>query len=166
MNRDKPVNKFNAVNRQSETDSRHQVAAAGGVLFRVIDDQAEVLLIHRKNVWDLPKGKLDKGESIAYCAAREVSEETGSGQPLIVMELLRTFHRYEENGMHIDKTTHWFAMITQSRNFIPQSEEGIDDIRWLPLDEAEELVGYDNLKEVLQKFRAVLNASHHTTNLT
>ena len=34
-------------------------------------------MIFRRGKWDLPKGKLDKGEKIEDCAVREVEEETG-----------------------------------------------------------------------------------------
>src|ERR1700730_7271010 len=50
------------------------ILAAGGL---VMDQHKQVLLIHRKGKWDLPKGKLDKKESLEACALREVKEETG-----------------------------------------------------------------------------------------
>ncbi len=50
------------------------VTAAGGL---VENEKGEVLLIFRRGKWDLPKGKLDPGETIEQCAVREVEEETG-----------------------------------------------------------------------------------------
>ena len=57
------------------------ITAAGGVVFSVTERKPAVLLIHRNAVWDIPKGKLEKGESVAMCAAREVAEETGAELP-------------------------------------------------------------------------------------
>ena len=54
------------------------IIAAGGVVFRIEHEVVSILLIFRNGVWDLPKGKLEKGESIEMCASREVSEETGT----------------------------------------------------------------------------------------
>jgi hypothetical protein len=53
------------------------IKAAGGVVFK----GDKMLLMFRRGVWDLPKGKLDNGESSRQGAAREVQEETGSAQP-------------------------------------------------------------------------------------
>ena len=50
------------------------VVAAGGL---VQNEKKEILLIFRRGKWDLPKGKLDKGEKLEVCAIREVEEETG-----------------------------------------------------------------------------------------
>ncbi|MEX0778562.1 MAG: NUDIX hydrolase [Balneolales bacterium] len=134
------------------------ILAGGGVLFRLINGEPEVLLIHRKNLWDLPKGKLDSGESIAHCAIREVAEETGSALPMVVRELTSTYHQYQENKFIINKTTHWYLMITLSDSFTPQIEEDIDEIRWVPLGEAEKKVGYNNLRKVLQEVKSTFRS--------
>ena len=51
-----------------------KIIAAGGL---VTNKHNELLMIFRRAKWDLPKGKLDEGESIEACAVREVEEETG-----------------------------------------------------------------------------------------
>ncbi|MEX0773752.1 MAG: NUDIX hydrolase [Balneolales bacterium] len=146
--------------KDPELRHRYSISAGGGVVFRLVNGKVEILLIHRRNLWDLPKGKLNSGESIAHCAAREVSEESGAELPMIVKKLTSTIHQYEEDGLEIEKITHWYAMLTRSKSFTPQKEEDIDEIRWVFLDEAIDLVGYDNLKIVLQKFKeAFINYS-------
>lgn len=147
------INKPSPIIKKKDQGREHQITAGGGVVFRLMNNNPEVLLIHRRNLWDLPKGKLDKGESIAHCAAREVSEETGASLPMIIKKLIDTRHHYEEAGRMIDKVTHWFIMLTLSKSFNPQLEEDIDEICWVPLDEAVKLVGYDNLRLVLHKFK-------------
>src|SRR5215207_6225786 len=65
------------------------VKAAGGV---VINDHAQLLMIHRKGKWDLPKGKLNKGEKLEDCAIREVEEETGLKKLKLLSPLTVSYH--------------------------------------------------------------------------
>ena len=133
------------------------ITAAGGVLFRHGDDSLpEVVLIFRRGVWDLPKGKQEEGESVAECAVREVAEEIGlASHPQIVQQLPDTYHEYEQAGIQYGKTTHWFVMEKQKgseENLQPQTEEGIEKVKWVDLDEAIDRVGYSNLTGVLTSF--------------
>lgn len=138
--------------------SVEKVIAAGGVLFRNIsgDSEPEIVLIFRRGVWDLPKGKLEEGESIRECAAREVAEEIGIAEaPLVVAKLGDTYHEYDMDATHFGKTTHWFAMKVPSSKklqFHPQKEENIERVTWQTLGKAKEQVGYENLFNVLEAF--------------
>ncbi len=105
------------------------VTAAGGAVW---NDRQELLFIHRRGKWDLPKGKLDAGETVETCALREVEEETGV-TTTIRRHLLDTYHTYHESGKHILKPTHWFEMqASGSFETNPQTEEDIHAIEWLP----------------------------------
>lgn len=55
------------------------VRAAGGVVTRSGPDGVEVLVVHRPRYddWTLPKGKVERDETAADTARREVQEETG-----------------------------------------------------------------------------------------
>ncbi|MDO9275452.1 MAG: NUDIX domain-containing protein [Lutibacter sp.] len=100
--------------------------AAGG---KVVNLNNEVLFIYRYNKWDLPKGKLEKGESISECAVREVEEECGVENLQIKTPLETTYHIYKEKGNVILKTTYWFLMHTDFVGELsPQLEEGIDQV--------------------------------------
>lgn len=134
----------------------HPITAAGGVVFRYgkEEEEPQILMIFRNNHWDLPKGKLEPGESIAMCAAREVAEEVGSHMPAIVSYLDKTYHEYEEKGVLMGKTTYWYAMIfTKAEQFVPQKEEGIEKVEWVSVHKAIEQAGYKNLKDILQVFQ-------------
>jgi 8-oxo-dGTP pyrophosphatase MutT (NUDIX family) len=103
--------------------------AAGGL---VENEKGEILFMFRRGKWDLPKGKLDPGETLEECALREVEEETGVGQLELKKFLLQTLHEYEELGKVIQKKTHWFYMTTTShQSLIPQTEEDITELRWI-----------------------------------
>ncbi|MFN5135598.1 MAG: NUDIX hydrolase [Chitinophagaceae bacterium] len=105
------------------------VTAAGGV---VENEKGEILLIFRRGKWDLPKGKLDKGETIEQCAVREVMEETGLTNVELKEALTITYHTYDEFGKHILKDSHWYKMkITGKQELKPQTEEDIAEIKWV-----------------------------------
>ncbi len=123
-----------------------EVEAAGGYVMRQGDAGPEVLLIFRRGVWDLPKGKRDPGESIEACALREVREEVGICTLHLVQPLGTTIHGYERKGHYEVKTTHWYRMETPETQFMPQTEEDIERVAWVPWDEAKALVGYDTLR--------------------
>jgi len=86
----------------------------------------------RRGKWDLPKGKLDPGESLESCAQREVKEETGISNLELLRFLLITQHEYEERGQVILKETHWWLMKANSnQKLIPQTEEDITELKWI-----------------------------------
>lgn len=129
------------------------INAAGGVLYYKEKSPPTILLIKRNGVWDLPKGKLEEGESIEECAVREVAEEVGVSLPRIKEFLCETYHEYEMNGNKIGKKTYWFSMeTTQTENLTPQIEEGITDLEWVEVSKALDRVGYQNLVKVIREY--------------
>jgi 8-oxo-dGTP pyrophosphatase MutT (NUDIX family) len=128
------------------------VKAAGGL---VQQEDRSVLLIYRRGKWDLPKGKLDKGEKLEACALREVEEETGLKNVQLQSPLLVTYHTYHEGTRFILKESHWYTMqVTGLQQLKPQTEEDIHDIRWVPLEEIESYTGkvFPSVKDVLHTF--------------
>lgn len=122
------------------------VPAAGGYVVRSGPDGLDVLLIFRRGVWDLPKGKLDVGETLEEAALREVSEETGLRGLRIRQALGTTQHGYPERGAYRVKTTYWYWMETSEEAGSPQQEEGIEAVVWVPWEEAKERIGYETLR--------------------
>jgi 8-oxo-dGTP pyrophosphatase MutT (NUDIX family) len=109
------------------------IQAAGGA---VINSESGVLLIFRRGKWDLPKGKLDEGESLEKCAVREVEEETGLSDVQLNSFLITTYHTYMEEGKSILKETHWYKMsIREKQELTPQLEEDILECRWVSIAE-------------------------------
>lgn len=113
------------------------IKVAGGGL--VYNEKEEILMIFRMSKWDLPKGKLDSGETIEECALREVQEETGLKNIVLGKKLGITYHTYTERGTLILKESHWFAMKASGNEvLIPQTEEDILEVKWMDKDGLEE----------------------------
>jgi 8-oxo-dGTP pyrophosphatase MutT (NUDIX family) len=119
-----------------------RIAAAGGVVLR----GGEVVLVHRPKYddWTLPKGKLDRGESFEDASLREVEEETGV-RCRLVRELPST--EYEVRGRP-KLVRYWLMEPVQDLGFVPGSE--VDELRWLPADEALSLLSHDRDRDVLR----------------
>lgn len=108
-----------------------KIIAAGGL---VVNENGELLFIYRRKHWDLPKGKLDKNETIEECAIREVKEEVGIKNVKIVCFLYKTEHQYFDKWIQqeVIKETHWYLMKTKStEKLYPQLEEDIEKIEWV-----------------------------------
>ena len=103
--------------------------ASGG---KVKNSKGEILFIFRDDVWDLPKGFVETGESLEQGAIREVEEETGISNIEIVDKLKTTYHTYRYHGKLVLKISHWFNMKSNFEGeLVPQTEEGITTVKWL-----------------------------------
>ena len=129
------------------------IEAAGGVVIR----NNKLLFIFRNEKWDLPKGKIDAGETTREAALREVEEECGISGHKIVKQLPSSFHIYKSpynksQGELIFKETFWFEMeYSGIENGTPQTEEDITKIEWFAPDELELPLTntYANLKPLI-----------------
>jgi 8-oxo-dGTP pyrophosphatase MutT (NUDIX family) len=131
--------------------------SAGGVVLRVIDGEVHVLLIrdpYRK--WGLPKGHLEQGEDSVSAAVREVEEETGLTGLVLGPELGEIDWVFRSSGQRVHKYCSFFLMASAEGEPVPQVAEGITDVRWLPLPEAERLVAYDNARQMIRRAAALL----------
>lgn len=138
------------------------VSAAGGYVVRARGEEPEVLLIFRRGVWDLPKGKQEPEEDAESCAQREVCEEVGISAVELVRALGATQHGYPEQDQHCVKTTHWFLMRTEATDFTPQGREDIERVRWMPWQEAKQHIGYDTLRWHMERVEAPILAQART----
>ena len=103
------------------------IEAAGGVVF---NEKNEALLIYRLKTWDLPKGKIDKGETPEVAAVREIQEETGLNVVELGEFLCHSYHTYEQKGKRILKRTYWYKMTTAETELTPQYSEDIEQAEW------------------------------------
>lgn len=130
------------------------IIAAGGI---VMNPKQEILWIFRRGFWDLPKGKLDPGETIPQCALREVEEETGINDIQLNELITITYHEYFDKYLNtqVTKETHWYKMSIQDlQNGIPQTEEDIEKMEWFPINVLEIPMQhtYENIKLVIAAY--------------
>jgi 8-oxo-(d)GTP phosphatase len=129
------------------------IKAAGG-LVRKAD---KVLLIYRLKRWDLPKGKLKKGEDAAEGAKREVEEECNV-KVMLKGHLLTTWHTYVRKNRRILKRTDWYTMnCLDDSNMQPQLEEFIEEVKWMGEKEVVKALTntYHSIEEVFKKYFTV-----------
>lgn len=115
-----------------------QVEAAGGL---VLSPANKLLVIKRNGIWDLPKGKVEIGETVKEAAEREVKEECG----ITIQKVNRldsiTYHIYFRKKWVL-KPTYWFEMLAEEQSLTPQKEEGITQVLW---------VNKSDLKSIMEK---------------
>jgi 8-oxo-dGTP pyrophosphatase MutT (NUDIX family) len=127
------------------------LVAAGGL---ITNDEEEVLMMFRRDKWDLPKGKQDDGESLETCALREVKEETGLHNVQIEHKITETLHYYTYKEKRILKHAYWYKMkFTGTELTIPQIEEDIVDIQWIKPEHLGKYLkfSYQNIIDVFEK---------------
>jgi len=130
------------------------IEAAGGL---VINQADALLVIHRLGYWDLPKGKLEKGESPEIAALREVEEECGISDLNIIKQLTESYHTYEHKGKMVLKRTYWFLMNYRgTEKLIPQTEEDILEVRFMPEEAVKTLAMPNTYQSLLPLFNAYL----------
>lgn len=122
--------------------------AAGGF---VTNDRNEMLVFYRRGFWDMPKGKIDPGETPEIAALREVEEETGVRELVLGQFICHSYHTYIQKDQDILKKTWWYHMRTSQTELIPQTEEDIEDIAWVSpqswLDTQPKV--YDNIRDLI-----------------
>ena len=126
------------------------VEAAGGAVTNV---NGELLCIFRNDRWDLPKGKIEEGESHDEAAIREVEEECGLTGLELGKELLTTYHTYFHKRRWVLKPTYWYAMkVKGSPALVPQIEEGITKVEWIGKERSEEIIEdtYPSLRNIFR----------------
>jgi len=124
------------------------IEAAGGVVF---NSKNEFIGIFRRGRNDLPKGKLENGESAEEGAVREVREECGIHSVKVSDKITVTRHIYHIGDTPVLKNTHWFRMYTDDTELIPQTEEDISDIFYVAPDDIKKFAAntYSSILDVL-----------------
>lgn len=118
--------------------------SAGCVIVRSLHAGTDVLLIRdMKGKLTFPKGIMEHGEDVEATATREAKEETGMIRLSVVAPLPDVTYIFTRQGKKVKKTVHYVLCTTTSRKKpVPQVEEGITEILWVPIENAGDVIGY------------------------
>jgi 8-oxo-dGTP pyrophosphatase MutT (NUDIX family) len=135
---------------------RDAVSAGGVVWRRDARGELQVVLCGRtkENLWGLPKGTPDAGETMEQTALREVREETGlEVEPGAKLGVIRYW--FTLNGERVRKQVHHWLM-TPVGGDIADHDHEFDDVRWLPMAEAQRLITFTNERKMLHEAATML----------
>lgn len=127
------------------------IEAAGGI---VQNPNGDILMILRNHKWDLPKGKLEPGETIECCALREVEEECAIQNLTLGEFCAHTYHIYTIMGRCVLKKTWWWNMHHSGQGTLkPQTEEGITQVKWVNQAQMADCLqnSYSTIRDLLLK---------------
>ena len=127
------------------------IDAAGGLVER---SDGKILFIYRNNRWDLPKGGVEKKELIIEAAQREVKEETGLADLIVISKIGETYHIFKKGKNFRLKRTYWFKMKSDYQGeLFPQEEEGIISAEWINKKRIPEILknAYENIKDIVNE---------------
>ena len=133
------------------------------MVYRSGPNGPEVVLAHRRSptVWALPKGTPDDDETLEETAVRETREETGL--EVTVEAPIDAIHYWFVRGtVRFRKTVHFYLMRATGGDLELHDRE-FDDVTWLPLPEAIELVTYPTERSVLERAAAIIDARQAAT---
>lgn len=128
-------------------------------MYRKTDRGLEFLLIQDlKGRWSVPKGHVESGETLEQTALREIGEETGLHNIRILDKLDKVHFFYRFEGRLIFMTAFHFLLeaLDPDEPIVVEDSEGIVDAKWFTAENAEHILEYKSLKELLQRSMEIL----------
>jgi len=120
--------------------TREVIEHSGGACVLYVKDE-KVLLVRQyrypyaESIYEVPAGKLDKGEEPIHAAARELEEEAG----LVAEELKLLFVMYPSPGYTDEKIYIYQALSAREAEAHPDEDEYLD-AEYIPLEKVKEML--------------------------
>lgn len=132
--------------------------SSGGIVYRKKGNETEVVLIVRGEgkIFCLPKGKIEKPETPQETALREVNEETGlKGRIEKEIGKINYWFQSKEEKARIFKTVYFYLIKYESGETTHHDFE-VEEVKWLPVDEALKIMSYPSERKMMQKVKTLL----------
>ena len=124
--------------------------SAGFILCKKNGERKYLLLLHGRDYWNFPKGKLESGESNLEAALRELEEETGITKIEIVDGFtFRYDYSFNAGNLKIKKLVKMFLAYYLGGDVVISHEH--KRFKWLTFDEAINILKFENIKRQLTK---------------
>lgn len=135
-----------------------RATSAGGVVHQTVDGRLQIVLGHRRepSLWALPKGTPHAGETLEETALREVREETGLHLE-IEAPIRSVSYVFVRGRTRFHKTVHFFLMRAGGGD-VSRHDREFDDVRWLDLDEALELMTHATERALVEEAVRLIEA--------
>ncbi len=133
-------------------DHLELIKAAGGI---IQNSEKQILFIFRRQHWDLPKGKIEPGESSESACLRELNEECGLQSLELSGYLCTTYHTYRQKDRMILKETIWYTVnLIGNEEPHPQLEEDITKVVWFDKNSLNGILKntFASIQEVINKY--------------
>jgi len=143
-----------------------RATSAGGVVHRTVDGRLQIVLGHRREppLWALPKGTPHAGETLEETALREVHEETGLELEL-ESPIRSVSYVFVRGRIRFHKTVHFFLMRPVGGD-VSQHDREFDDVRWLDIDEALELMTHATERALVDETATMIPTGEHIGSRT
>lgn len=135
-----------------------QLVSSGGVLFKRDKNRTKICIIAKRGmkIWAIPRGRVEGLETPEVTAIREVREETGF-YAKILEKIGETYFQFYSRSDHciVNRTVHFFLMESLEGDINVRDQEA-DAVYWCSIDEAMNLLKYDNERAILVKAQELL----------
>lgn len=128
-----------------------KVECAGGI---ILNNSNKVAIVNQNHdSWSLPKGHIDSGENPEIAAIREIYEETGINDPILVKKI-GSYDRYRigldgKDDLSELKTIHMFFFKSNQKILVPIDKNN-PEAKWVNINEVEKYLTH---KEDIQFFK-------------
>ena len=126
--------------------------SSGGIIYRRGKAGIEILLISdAKGRWTIPKGHVEEGEANRQTALREIREETGLRELRIIDWLGKTKFNYRRGDSLVLMTVYVYLIEAggDTDKLTAGDSEGITGVKWFSVNEALDLIAYENMNNLL-----------------